>query len=164
MIIANLPHKTLQKGDYIKKFDDATNIDDLLSKIKVKEPTKIIVDDMPLYCQLKFDDKYKEYEIVFDDLPIFDEHILEHIDNIKLKRFKPKQEWQLQFGKEVYVTNDSSIKHQFIDKNVFCFDKKDLIEFKKNNWQIDDGYMLRVFFDGKNINFEGASKPVDKSL
>ena len=55
-------------------------------------------------------------------------------------------------------------KHQFIDKNVFCFDKKDLIEFKKNNWQIDDGYMLRVFFDGKNINFEGASKPVDKSL
>jgi hypothetical protein len=164
MIIANITNKTLQKGDYIKKFDDVTNIDELLSKIKVKEPTKIIVDDMPLYCQLKFDDKYKEYQIELDDLPIFDETILDKIDNIKLKRFKPKQDWQLQFGKEVYITNDGALREQFFDKNVFCFTKDDLIEFKKNNWQIDDGYMLRVFFGGKNINFEGTSKPENESL
>lgn len=165
MIIANFTTvKYLQKDDYIKYFDDIKTVDDLLNKIKMPEETKIVVDDIELYKALSEDKKYRHYTIELINLPIFDEHILDHIDNIKLKRFKPKQEWQLQFGKEVYVTNDSSVRQQFIDKNVFCFDKQDLIEFKKNNWQIDDGYMVRVFFGGKNINFEGTSKPIDKSL
>ena len=159
-LVFNDKEKYLKFGNYIKYFEDATCIDDLLSKITDKSmPVDIYADKFEI-------DKHKISKnsnpflyTYIEDLPIFDEHILEHIDNIKLKRFKPKQEWQLQFGKEVYVTNDSNVRQQFIDKNVFCFDKQDLIEFKKNNWQIDNGYMVRVFFDGKNINFEGTSKP-----
>ena len=154
MIIANLTNKTLQKGEYIKKFDDVKTIDDLLKKIKIPEQTTIQTDDKELYCSWLLDERYRDYAIEFiEGLPIFDEHILDNdLSNIKLKRYKPKADWQLQFGKEVYITNDGKLREQFIDKDVFCFTVEDLKEFKKNNWNIDDDYMLRVFFGGKDVS------------
>lgn len=155
MIVVNLKEKTLQKDQYVKTFSDAKDIDDLLSKIKIKDDIKIIVNGQLLYDSLKNDPRYNKYQIEIQQegsLPLFDENIdIDNLDYIRLKKYQPKKEWQQEFGKEVYITNDHRTKVKMVEGNIFCFDKEDLQILKKNNWHIDDAYMIRVFFDGKEI-------------
>lgn len=149
--------KYLKFGDYIKYFNDVNNIDELLNKIKNKDlKVNIYAEEADILKHKLNNDSIYNYYII-DDLPIFDEHIFDNdLSNIKLKRYKPKEEWQLQFGKEVYITNSEQVRRKIIDQDKFCFTINDLKELQKNNWQIDDAYMFRVFFGGTTLNKENT--------
>lgn len=145
--------RKLKYGDYEKSFD-VSDIDELLGKIKDKSisPIKIYANESDIVVhQLKHPGGGFLYEVI-KEVPIFDENIdIDNLDYIKLKKYQPKKEWQQEFGKEVYITNDHRTKVKMVEGNVFCFDREDLQILKKNNWHIDDAYMIRVFFDGKEI-------------
>lgn len=146
--------KKLKYGDYEKSFD-VNDIDELLSKIKDKSisPIKIYASENDIVVhQLKHPDGGFLYEAV-KEVPIFDENIInEDLTNIKLKKYTPKKEWQLQFGDVVYITNSKQMQRRIVDKqSKFCFTNEDIKELQKNNWQIDNAYMIRVFFDGNYL-------------
>ena len=155
--------KYLQKDDYKKSFD-VSNIAELVSKVRVKEPILIKAKSRDI-----FDFKYNSHiEGDFDFEILSDTNLIELNETIvkqDLKalydgitdyvKYSVKPEWQNVLGKIVYLVKDRELQRNIVDKqDTFAFmpeDLSELVEGLKRNGEIPQKVLLKCFFDGREI-------------
>lgn len=144
-------YKFLQKGNYLKFFNNVDNLSDLMDKIKVEDKIKIYAHSKDI-IKFQFGNTNSQFEYEFlADNEIFEDFISKG-DRVKCK---VKDKWQKILGEYVYLIQDRDKQIEIVKKIDICSFQATDINFLKecltNNQQIDMKLLEKMFFTDKEI-------------
>ena len=144
--------KYLQKDDYKKEFD-VSNLIELISKIKVKEPVLIrsTQDEINNFKVFNLLDGDFTYEVINDVIPLTSDIVSSDLQKIKNGEishvlYKTKAENRALLGDKVYIVDTKTRQQYFIqNKGVLALTLDDLKE------KVNLSKVVELIFNGKEV-------------
>lgn len=144
-------YKFLQKGNYLKLFNDVDSLSDLIAKIKVEDKIKIYAHSKDI-IKFQFGNTNPNIEYEFlEDSDIFDDFINEG-DKVK---GKVKEKWNWFFGEYLYLVQDREEQIRVVnDLDICAIQATDINKLRDNlvnRNEIGELLVTKMFFTDEEI-------------
>ena len=162
MIIAYYTDKEkyLQKDDYRKDFE-VNSLKELINKIKTNDETILIKAKKEDIFEFKFKSGLVgdfEYEIISDKVEFNEQSIIQDLYELNkgirdYVKYLVRPKLQDRIGKTVYLTKDKDIKETIMkNSNDLAIEVNELMEFHNKVLKNDKSYIVRLMFDGSEVD------------
>lgn len=144
-------YKFLQKGSYLKFFNDVESLNELIAKIKVEDKIKIYAHSKDI-IKFQFGNTNSNIEYEFlEDSDIFDDFINED-DKVK---GKVKEKWHSFFGEYLYLVQDREEQIRVVkDIDLCAIQATDINQLRDNlinRNKIGDSLVNKMFCTDEEI-------------